>query len=309
MKKYFCTSDVHSYYDEFIYALNKAGFDKENPEHILIICGDLFDRGSQTIELYNFIKSMPINRRILIKGNHEALMLSALNRNFPYSNDYSNGTVLSCCDLAGVDYEKLKPENIMTLNCEIMDKAYTTWENVKKKIKKNKIDKWLNSNEWVNYYELDKYIFVHSFIPLHLKNAPNENWFRYYYCTKDLDLIPVPNWRSITDLTNERWEEARWGKPYELFQSGFFDDEIAKGKVLVCGHWHASAFHDEFENDDSTTEENFNIYYGKNLIALDACTAFSKFCNILVLEEESDGKLSDKCYDGNGNLLKVAEDI
>lgn len=44
MKKYFVASDIHSFYTPFIKELNKTGFDLNNEEHILIICGDLFDK-------------------------------------------------------------------------------------------------------------------------------------------------------------------------------------------------------------------------------------------------------------------------
>ena len=56
--KYFITSDIHSFYDEFIEALNKAGYDKNNKDHILIICGDIFDRGTKPLEIYEFLKNM-----------------------------------------------------------------------------------------------------------------------------------------------------------------------------------------------------------------------------------------------------------
>jgi len=66
MKKYFVASDIHSFYTPFIKKLNKASFDLNNEEHILIICGNLFDRGSESLKLYEFIKSLPKERRILI---------------------------------------------------------------------------------------------------------------------------------------------------------------------------------------------------------------------------------------------------
>ena len=67
MKKYFVSSDIHIL-TPCIKELNKTGFDLNNEEHILIICGDLFDRGSESIKLYEFIKSLPKERRILIRG-------------------------------------------------------------------------------------------------------------------------------------------------------------------------------------------------------------------------------------------------
>ena len=45
MPKFFVVSDIHGFYDIFIDALDKAGFDKNNEEHYLICCGDYFDRG------------------------------------------------------------------------------------------------------------------------------------------------------------------------------------------------------------------------------------------------------------------------
>ena len=59
MKKYFVASDIHNFYTPFIKELNKTGFDLNNEEHLLIICGDLFDRGSESLKLYEFIKSLP----------------------------------------------------------------------------------------------------------------------------------------------------------------------------------------------------------------------------------------------------------
>ena len=45
MKKLFVVSDVHSFYNHLIKALNEKGFDKNNPDHWFVSCGDLLDRG------------------------------------------------------------------------------------------------------------------------------------------------------------------------------------------------------------------------------------------------------------------------
>ena len=55
MKKYFVTSDIHGFYNEFIAALDRSGFNIDNPDHILIICGDIFDRGNQPLQIYTMI--------------------------------------------------------------------------------------------------------------------------------------------------------------------------------------------------------------------------------------------------------------
>ena len=92
MKKYFVVSDIHSFYNALIEGLKRAGYDQENPNHILVVCGDIFDRGGQPLEVYNFLISLPKERRVLIRGNHEYLLRELINRQMPYSHDESNGT-------------------------------------------------------------------------------------------------------------------------------------------------------------------------------------------------------------------------
>lgn len=80
MEKYFITSDTHSFYNELIEELNNKGFDVNNNDHIIIMCGDLFDRGPDSLKIYNFIKSLPKDRRVLIRGNHEYLFIDLLGK-------------------------------------------------------------------------------------------------------------------------------------------------------------------------------------------------------------------------------------
>lgn len=49
MAKYFICSDVHGFYTEWMKALKEAGFDIENPNHKIIHCGDLLDRGEEAV--------------------------------------------------------------------------------------------------------------------------------------------------------------------------------------------------------------------------------------------------------------------
>ena len=99
MPKLFCVSDIHSFYTPMKKALDEAGFDPNNKDHILISCGDLFDRGPDSEELFLYIMSLP--NKILIKGNHDILLEELCTRGFPYSNDKSNGTVRTVLDKIG----------------------------------------------------------------------------------------------------------------------------------------------------------------------------------------------------------------
>lgn len=78
--KYFCVSDIHSFYTPLKKALKQAGFRKSNKDHCLVVCGDIFDRGEETVQVYEFLKSLPKNRCILIKGNHESLYFGLLKK-------------------------------------------------------------------------------------------------------------------------------------------------------------------------------------------------------------------------------------
>jgi len=150
--KYFVCSDLHSHYIALIESLNKAGYDVNNPEHKLIVCGDIFDRGDETLEVYKFLKSIPKERRILIRGNHEVLYLDLLKKHLPDSYDYSNGTVKTFCHIAKVNpekmdasywYKKYSGDHSISIKNILSD----IWLMVKEKVKKSRITKWLTSDE------------------------------------------------------------------------------------------------------------------------------------------------------------------
>lgn len=300
-KTYFVVSDLHSFYRPFKINLFRAGFRKTNPNHILIVLGDIFDRGDDTLKVFELIKSIPSNRRIMIKGNHEELFIKLAEKTFPDSYDFSNGTVKTFCHIAGVSPDDLDISKIFSkahIEGKVIDYAQASnrrqalWYKIIEKVKESEIYNWILSNEWLDYFELNNHIFVHSFIPLRCKNDKTSKLFEYYplYSIPLQHLAPVPNWR--TDAYYKEWEESRWGCPYKEFDAGLFNNEIKNNKVLVCGHWYTSDFHLLYENK----KNDFSIYYSKNLIALDACTAYSKTTNVLVIKQ-------DACFDQHKNLL------
>ncbi|MFI3251938.1 MAG: metallophosphoesterase, partial [bacterium] len=63
MKKYFVFSDVHGHYDELMRDLRLAGFDEKNEEHIIVSCGDNFDRGPKSFEMFVFLNEFPEHRK------------------------------------------------------------------------------------------------------------------------------------------------------------------------------------------------------------------------------------------------------
>ena len=63
---------------------------------------------------------------------------------------------------------------------------------------------------------------------------------------------------------------------------------LEEGKTIVCGHWHCSYGHSNFEGKGSEFGEDadFSPYYANGIIALDACTGHSGRGNMIVLEDE-----------------------
>lgn len=57
---------------------------------------------------------------------------------------------------------------------------------------------------------------------------------------------------------------------------------------IMCGHWHCSWGHKYIHNDgqDFGKGANFEPFIDTGICALDACTAYSRKVNCVVLEEE-----------------------
>ena len=109
--RYYVVSDVHSFFDELKLALTEKGFFDDKEPRKLIICGDIFDRGSQSKEMQDFIMQLIENDEvILVRGNHEDLMLNLIEnaeynfgRGIDYTHHWSNGTVRTVMDLTDTD--------------------------------------------------------------------------------------------------------------------------------------------------------------------------------------------------------------
>jgi len=284
--KYFVISDIHSFFSPMIKALKEAGYNKDDSHHYLIVCGDIFDRGNESSEVYSFLKSIPKERCILIRGNHEQLYLELLEKDYPSFTDFSNGTVRTFCSIAGYSDNTIWE---LRMGClPIKFSTFTTtstpdshclklWDSIKKKVKKSEITQWLKSDRWINYYELDQYIFVHAFIPLlYTRTDGVKEEYCIYYGWADC-FNEREDWRQAT---NEEWAVASWGCPYKFFDAGLFNQEKIKGKILVCGHFACSEFNRHYLGKTSP-----DIYKGENLIAIDTTTALTDRVNVLIIEK------------------------
>lgn len=259
--KYFIVSDVHSYYRILREALKEKGFDENNPDHTLVVLGDLLDRGPSPIECLNFVNFLP--RKILIRGNHEDLLENCLIRGECREHDYKNGTVNTILDLADAYHQ-----NYETIN---------THADVFKWAKKNK--SWLQyKKSLIDYAEIGDHIFVYGWIPC-ISSDKN------IYHTRGVSFTFDENWRQ------DDWCAARWMNGMDAWQQGI----RVEGKTIYCGHWHTSWGHhyidktsEEWPNKYSTNPEHrvadFSSFIHEGIVAVDACTAVSHAINCFILE-------------------------
>ena len=251
--RYYVVSDVHGYFTELKQALEEQGFFADNEPHKLIICGDIFDRGKEAKELQEFILDlMKKDKIILIRGNHEDLTLDLLNgwhrQSYWKFHHSSNGTIDTICQLLDTSFHGM---------CRYPE------ETGRKFLRSPYIQTIIPA--MVDYYETEHYIFTHGWIPCMV----NED-----------EYTKVEDWRNASA---GMWEKARWINGMEAAHHGITE----AGKIVVCGHWHCSFGHANYEGDGSEfgSDANFNPYYGDGIIALDACTPISQKINCIVVED------------------------
>ena len=258
--KYYVVADVHGFYSELIKALTQKGwFDDKGPRK-LIVCGDLFDRGEQANEMQKFIvELMEKDEIILIRGNHEDLMVEFvehldywMDTRIFYSHHWQNGTVETMLRLVGLD----------------LNVAYARPNLAAGKMRQTPYFKKILP-AMRNFYETDRYIFVHGWIPC---DAFGEQQYRpreYFY--RD-------DWRKAR---KKDWELARWYNGMDAAAQGV----IEKEKTIVCGHYRCSYGHEKYENGGVDKGINYAPYYGNGIIAIDGSTCHSHIVNCLVLED------------------------
>ena len=260
--RFYVVSDVHSFYTEMIKALEEKGFFTDKEPHKLVVCGDLFDRGEESVKMQEFILDLiKKDEVILVKGNHEDLIEEFVDNlekwmtpTILYTHHFSNGTVETVMQLTGMDLSMLytmpKAGRLRMQNSPLFKKILPSM---------------------VNYYETKKYIFVHGWIPCKTY-GPYSRPEQYLY---------QANWR---ELGEEDWRGARWYNG--MLASSQFATE--PNKTIVCGHWHCSYGHAVFEKRGAERGENadYSPYYADGIIAVDASTANSGKVNCVVLEDD-----------------------
>lgn len=210
-------------------------------------------RGDYPRECLEFVNS--VERKVCIRGNHEDLLEDAIYRGTFHSLDHHNGT--------------FKTTMILGTNDVQYDSIADVLENT------SNYPEWVKYRDsLVNYYETEKYVFVHGWIP---------------------DFVEGEDWR------NGDWSSARWKNGMKCWNNG----ERLEGKTIVCGHYHTPYGHAFIHKDgidinklitacevcnreqieEYRKQLKFTPFFDKGIIALDSCVAYSKFINCVPIED------------------------
>ncbi len=209
-KKLFVVSDVHGHYTLLKEALDRAGFDKNNEDHLLICCGDYFDRGDENMEVLKFFER--VKHKVLLRGNHEDMLLKLLQTGKLLPHHYINGTINTLRNIFGK--YSIDPVND---TIDFSGKTSIT----------ERLCEFIE--ETVDYYETEEYVFVHGWLPENADTA-----------------------EARKKASAEAWEKARWVRWNEkylglrpladktlicghlpTFYAGAFDPSRGKGNYQI----------------------------------------------------------------------------
>ncbi|MBQ7364485.1 MAG: metallophosphoesterase [Clostridia bacterium] len=256
--RYFIVTDIHGFYTILMKTLTEAGFFDCEVPHKLVILGDYFDRGKEAREMQEFLmKLLEEDRVILIRGNHEDLMMDMLEDFYEIRFDILHGlshharnrTFDTALQLTGFG----KEEAVRASGAFLYNIKHTPF--VRTIIPQS-----------VNYYETEHYVFTHGYLP------------SYEIGQKHTIL---PNWR---DATEREWYRAKWLNGMKV---ACIDHSILPDKTIVCGHFHTSYGHSVINKNgkEFDTDAIFDPFYAEGIIALDACTAHSGKMNCIVIDD------------------------
>ena len=178
--KIFAVSDIHGNASILEKALREAGFDSNNPEHLFVGCGDYFDRGNENRRVLEFLNRL--KHKVLIHGNHESMLLDALDRgwiNFCDVINYTSDTLIEFFGQENIGAGAELPRNTAV---------------------ERKLRAFLDST--VDYFETERYVFVHGWVPVN-PDAPAEGWQK--------------RWRTASPRD---WERARWLEWPQMYREG-----------------------------------------------------------------------------------------
>ena len=270
-KKIFAISDIHGHYSETIQCLARAGWDENNPYHLLIVCGDMFDRGEENVQIFEWLYRLTKeNKAIVTRGNHDSMFIDFLDWSNDPFNYCNNGTCTTIDDFLGRT-RSFESYCLIDKQCETTIGAFADFaREARAEIKNNypNLLPWLQSLPW--YYETENYIFTHGAI-----DTQAIDW-RKPHC----GIYNKVDWDALT------WDDGSFlGK--RMYNT--------EGKAVVVGHFHT--YHLRYKYDYDTIKDAYDINANHSIldindetlghkIFIDGCTPATKNVNVLVVNDK-----------------------
>lgn len=265
--KYFVCSDTHGFHFEFLKYLYASGFDENNECHILVICGDISDKGCFFKEHLLFLYNLYLRGKlVLLRGNHDYALIGFLTHHNVFKRFYKSGLVDTVNSLLDnhFSFEDFKK----SFSDKDDSDVFTSWQSIASSMIRKKYPFILDFfNSFLDYYETDNYIFTHGSIDYKCADWHNP-MYKGKYC--------------------EGWTALHFISP--LYYKHFVNNT---GKTLIVGHLNADLMRFTLENIQPNPVYQMNsIYYNEqlNVYFLDALTSHSRRINFLVLEDSINEK-------------------
>lgn len=176
-RKIFAVSDVHGHYTQMKTALDEAGFIPGCPEHLLVYCGDITDRGPENRKTVDYLDRL--ENKVLIRGNHEDMLLGILETGRFPEYGYLNGTDVTIGEFFGKYAIDGKNEVDFSGNNRLADRYCRLIAEMR------------------DYYETERYVFVHGWLPA------------------DIGGKIRPDWRKAPEAAWQEARKTRWTDVYE----------------------------------------------------------------------------------------------
>lgn len=262
-KKIFAVADIHGDFNALIAGLEEAGYDENDKNNLLISIGDAFDRGEESLAVYEYLKRLSDEgKAIVLKGNHTGFMIDYLSgKSSDPFNYYHNGTNKTLADFL----HRTDPfESWCMIDQNIKEPTYGDFAiwlyNARLEIMHEypELLKWLKDRPY--YYETKNYIFTHGGIDTKAKDWHKPHCERY-------DFVD--------------WEALMWD------DGSFFGKPINNtDKTIVIGHFGANRLREMY--NVGLNDERWSILRRDDgrVIAIDATTIVSHKVNVLVIENE-----------------------
>ncbi len=249
-KTIFAVSDIHGHCTELEDALYEAGFVANDDRHLLVVCGDCFDRGDESKEVFDFLNF--VKNKILIRGNHEDMLEVFLEQRLMGKAGFINGSDRTLRSFFG-ERAIGKPDLFyrFSYRLQLEDKEDTVC----------RLKRFING--MYDYYETENYVFTHGWLPV--------------------DLRKDGNYAVRCDFRHDRpdtWARARVTEWYRTYGAG----ATLKEKTVVCGH-RSARFGCLF--DYKRNPFDYSIFAEDGIAVLDASTVQSGNVNVLVIENET----------------------